>query len=227
MINFKIILLALVSLTCVMTNSVMAETKPVPKPSPEITKGPTLSQTLEIEIPSMSYTTSKVSFELWAKLDYSHSSDDQYYWVLSEFAKISDEVTEGKKLYDKTCLMCHDIGGTSSISSSDPKAIRAAMLTDTGGMGSLNYLDDDDLKKIAEYIETIKMTTPSDPVAIGKNIYDQKCLACHALGTSASKNSSNPNSVLAAILTDTGGMGKLSYLSDNDLEAIADYINTL
>ncbi len=225
MINFKFVLVALVSLTCIMTNSVMAETIfDIFKKQDVSTEQPALSPTLEIDIPYMTYTTPKVSFELWTKLDYSHSSDDKLYWVLSEFGKVSDEVSKGKRIYKNTCALCHKIGGSSSISSSDPKRIRAAMLTNTGGMGSLSYLDDTDLEYIAEYIETTISSTPSDPVDMGKSIYDESCLACHAVGSSAWETSIFPNAVRAAILTDTGGMSKLSYLSDSDLEAIADYI---
>ncbi|OQK15776.1 hypothetical protein AU255_16400 [Methyloprofundus sedimenti] len=179
------------------------------------------TKTLQIDIPSLIFGADKYK----AKLGFRGRVNNEYTFGLEELIRIPDTEVKGKVLYEKTCALCHTIGGSSSTKSISSTDIFSAMLQNLGGMGQLD-LTDEEIEEIAAYLNSITSTpTPVTTVQIGQNLYDKNCLACHAINSSAFLASKNSSSIFSAILNDLGGMGKLNKLSPSDEDAIADYVS--
>ncbi len=155
-----------------------------------------VSPTLQIDIPVLSFGTKKYK----AQFDYHGQEATKYLFSLTTLTLIPDTEVKGKVLYEKSCAICHTIGGSSSTKSVDYREIIGAIVTNTGGMGALN-LTDPELKEIAAYLNSITSTpTPVTTVQIGHDLYDKNCVACHAINSSAFLASKNGSSIYSAIL---------------------------
>jgi hypothetical protein len=90
--------------------------------------------------------------------------------------------------------------------------------------------DDDDDRYENENInnDTSPVTIPPESTANGKSIYVQYCASCHGdlvlNGYHIFPGAANVAKTRNAINANSGGMGYLSFLTDADLNAIADYI---
>ncbi|BCS53248.1 hypothetical protein [Geobacter sp. SVR] len=58
----------------------------------------------------------------------------------------------------------------------------------------------------------------------GANLYSTLCAGCHGPVTATSITNGTPNNIKAAIASNTGGMGTLSYLTDDTILAIANML---
>ena len=181
------------------------------------------TKTLQIDIPSLSFGDNKYK----TKLSFRGRINGVYTFgvELKDFVRIPDTEVKGKALYEKTCALCHTIGGSSSTKSVSSTDIFSAMLQNKGGMGKLD-LTNEELEEVAAYMNSVTSTpTPVTTVEIGWNLYDKNCVACHAFESSAFLASENAFSIDSAITNNLGGMGKLNKLSSSDLDAIADYVS--
>lgn len=65
----------------------------------------------------------------------------------------------------------------------------------------------------------------------GRVTYDKECASCHGINPLNDRDgilkATNPNNTLSAISRNKGGMSYLTYLTETDLQDIADYINSL
>ena len=73
-------------------------------------------------------------------------------------------------------------------------------------------------------------TTPAVNTSAGKTLYDNNCSGCHSGNPAANinkvLNGKNPAAIRSAINANKGGMSFLSNLTDQELQAIADYLST-
>ncbi len=66
---------------------------------------------------------------------------------------------------------------------------------------------------------------PSQPGIDGALLYSQNCAVCHGPLTSSSKRGASLSKIQNGIAKNKGGMGKLSFLTVEELQAIADALN--
>lgn len=69
---------------------------------------------------------------------------------------------------------------------------------------------------------------PGEPTPLnGEMLYSTSCAGCHGAGASSTKKGRSAGQIQNAITNNVGGMGILSTLSEEEVKAIADYLETL
>jgi mono/diheme cytochrome c family protein len=133
--------------------------------------------------------------------------------------------TDGATLYASSCQGCHGALATSSKRGRSASATRNAINANTGGMGTLSGLTDAQLNAIATALggaADLGGTTPPPPTGTdGAALYGSNCQGCHGALASSSKRGRSASATRNAITGNVGGMGSLSGLTNDQLNAIA------
>jgi len=137
--------------------------------------------------------------------------------------------TDGASLYQNNCSSCHGDLANSNQAGASATLIQTAILSDTGGMGSLSFLTAQQVQAIADALSGGGAgggtggggTGGTD----GASLYQSNCSNCH--GSLANSNQAGASATLIqnAIDSDTGGMGVLSSLTAQEIQAIADALS--
>ncbi|ACH38895.1 lipoprotein cytochrome c [Citrifermentans bemidjiense Bem] len=120
---------------------------------------------------------------------------------------------DGMALYNQYCDGCH---GTAKLGRS-ALAIHSAIITNTGGMGSLSTLTDAQITAIAAAAAPVVTPPPASTPLDGQALYTQYCNGCHG----SAKLGKTAVAIQGAINANTGGMGSLSTLTAAQVAAIA------
>ncbi len=83
---------------------------------------------------------------------------------------------DGVALYRAICAKCHNSLKYTTTPSRSFSRIKSAIRQNFGGMGSLNYLKDDELKAVADVLYFAGL---QEDEADGRNIYVAVCSRCH------------------------------------------------
>ncbi len=121
-------------------------------------------------------------------------------------------VPRGASLYASNCVACH--GGLSSTAKAgaDSTTIQNAITANTGGMGTFATLTPVQVQAIASALTV---------APAGTALYAGNCAACHGVITASAKFGADSSRIQNAIGGDTGGMGALSALTLDDIQAIS------
>jgi mono/diheme cytochrome c family protein len=112
---------------------------------------------------------------------------------------------EGAALYTANCTSCHGPLATSSVWGATAGIIQTVITSGGGGMSTLQFLTPAQIQQIAAALSPTW------------TLYNQYCYKCH--GTA--KQGSSTSVIQYAITNNIGGMGALSYLTADQITAIA------
>jgi uncharacterized protein (TIGR03382 family) len=127
--------------------------------------------------------------------------------------------TDGAALYTADCAGCHGALASSTKQGRTAAQIQAAINANTGGMGSLSSLTSTQVQAIATALAGT--TTPPPTSTDGASLYAANCQSCHGALASSSVRGKSATQIRTAISSNTGGMGKLSFLTSTQISAIA------
>ncbi|ORJ63354.1 c-type cytochrome [Geothermobacter hydrogeniphilus] len=136
---------------------------------------------------------------------------------------------DGTTLYANNCAGCHGGLDTSSKAGRGAAAIQAAIDNNTGGMNFLSSLTATEVQSIADALAGNSNgsgngggnnggSMPAD----GTTLYGANCAGCHGDLANTVKPGRTSTQIQAAIDSNTGGMGYLSNLTMQEVQAIAD-----
>ncbi|PNU20039.1 hypothetical protein C2E25_09640 [Geothermobacter hydrogeniphilus] len=135
---------------------------------------------------------------------------------------------DGSTLYANNCAGCHGGLSTSSKAGRGAAAIQAAIDNNTGGMNFLSSLTANEVQSIADALTGNSSggdgggnnggSMPAD----GTALYGANCAGCHGDLANTVKPGRTSTQIQAAIDSNTGGMGYLSNLTMQEVQAIAD-----
>jgi predicted CxxxxCH...CXXCH cytochrome family protein len=128
---------------------------------------------------------------------------------------------DGATLYHDTCSTCHDTLDSTSKPGRSAADIQAAIDGNLGGMGFLSTLTADEVQAIADVLPAAPVVDPGLPPD-GIALYSSECEGCHGTLDSTSKPGRSAADIQAAIDGNLGGMGFLSTLTADEVQAIAD-----
>ncbi|WP_245526377.1 c-type cytochrome [Leptothrix ochracea] len=154
-------------------------------------------------------------------------------------AHVTGDVAKGQAVYASSCAACHGpvpANGNARVSLGMSAAvIQNAITKFPAAMGpSVSYgplrftwtpaqLDD-----VAAFIAAdVAAGTPSTPIDRGQVLYTTMCSSCHggaARGGERMVKATHPDKTLHAIASDKGGMGSLSFVTNEQATDIALYI---
>jgi mono/diheme cytochrome c family protein len=104
--------------------------------------------------------------------------------------------------------------------------IQTAITNDTGNMGQFSFLTADQIQAIANALSG--QTTPP-PGGGGSNegtaLYQQYCSGCHGDVANSSQAGASASQIQTAITNDTGNMGQFSFLTADQIQAIANALS--
>jgi len=131
---------------------------------------------------------------------------------------------DGVALYNSECSGCH---GTLDVTTKEGRTagdIESAISADIGGMGNLSTLTAEEIQAIADVLPP---APPTDPAALsvspdGATLYLDNCSGCHGALEATTKAGRTAADIESAISANVGGMGYLSALTAEELQAIAD-----
>jgi mono/diheme cytochrome c family protein len=121
-------------------------------------------------------------------------------------------VPTGAALYKINCLACHGGLSTTVKAGADSIRIQNAIANNTGGMGVLSTLTPLQVQAVASTLAAAPTGTLS---------YVNNCAGCHGVITVSAKIGADFSRIQNAITSNTGGMGFLSTLITEDIQAIA------
>ena len=126
---------------------------------------------------------------------------------------------DGAVLYASWCGSCHGVLATSSMRGRTATQIQSAITSNRGGMGSVVNLTAEQIQAIATALDTLpaQTQTPTTTQIDGAALYTQYCSGCHRNG----QQGASATSIQNAINSDRGGMGSLSGLTSEQIQAIA------
>jgi mono/diheme cytochrome c family protein len=147
----------------------------------------------------------------------------QFYQV-----SLSSLQLEGSELYDLTCSGCHGLLADSEVEGESAAEIQEKINENEGGMGPLGALNIDQIQAIAAALDgdttplPTPPTTPPPPTAgDGVTLYAQSCASCHGDLANSDQQGASAENIQAAIDNNKGGMGSLSALTTQQIQAIA------
>ena len=138
----------------------------------------------------------------------------QFYQV-----SLSSLQLDGSELYDLICSGCHKVLADSEVAGESAAEIQENIFENEGGMGPLGFLKTEQIQAIA--VALGGDPTPLPPQTDGVVLYTQSCASCHGSLVNSNKLGSSDALILSAIDSNTGGMGSLSALTLQQIEAIA------
>jgi mono/diheme cytochrome c family protein len=135
---------------------------------------------------------------------------------------------DGAALYGDNCSSCHGALATSSKGGALVSAIQAAISGNFGGMGRFSNLTTAQLQAIANALASVQASTPgpAPATADGAALYAQYCSSCHGALATSSKRGATASRIQAGISSNYGGMGQFSYLTTEQVQAIATALGT-
>jgi predicted CxxxxCH...CXXCH cytochrome family protein len=139
-------------------------------------------------------------------------------------------VIDGATLYGTDCSSCHGALASTNIQSRTAAGIQSAIDT-ISMMSSLGSLTPEEVQAIADVLPAAAPApaptpTPAPgPVVIdGATLYGTNCSSCHGQLASTTKAGRTAAEIQTAIDTNLGGMGFLSSLTPEEVQAIADVL---
>jgi mono/diheme cytochrome c family protein len=120
-------------------------------------------------------------------------------------------VPTGAALYKSNCLGCHGGLSTTVKAGADTTRIQNAIAANSGGMAFLSALSPLQLQAIAASLAV---------APTGTALYANNCAGCHGVIATSAKGGADFSRVQNAINNNTGGMGYLSTLTADDIQAI-------
>jgi len=139
-------------------------------------------------------------------------------------------VIDGATLYGTNCSGCHGALASTNIQSRTAAGIQSAIDT-ISMMSSLGSLTPEEVQAIADALPAAAPApaptpTPTpDPVVIdGATLYGTNCSSCHGQLASTTKAGRTAAEIQTAIDSNLGGMGFLSSLTPEEVQAIADVL---
>ena len=140
-------------------------------------------------------------------------------------------VIDGATLYGTNCSGCHRALATTGKPGRTAAEIQSAIDSNLGGMGFLSSLTTDEVQAIADVLlpaPAAPAPTPApgpDPVVIdGATLYGTNCSGCHDPLATTGKPGRTAAEIQSAIDSNLGGMGFLSSLTSEEVQAIADVL---
>jgi predicted CxxxxCH...CXXCH cytochrome family protein len=139
---------------------------------------------------------------------------------------------DGATLYHDNCSACHGILALTEKPGSTVADIQTAIDQNFGGMGSLSSLTQGEIAAIADVLPAAPASSPTPtpipapgPVVIdGATLYGTNCSSCHGQLASTTKPGRTTAEIQTAIDSNLGGMGFLSSLTPEEVQAIADVL---
>ncbi len=128
---------------------------------------------------------------------------------------------DGLTLYSNNCAVCHGSIDVTTKAGRTAADIQAAITNNTGGMGTLSSLTAAEIQAIADVLPAAPPSNPSTPPD-GVALYNSECSGCHGTLDVTSKAGKTAADIQTAIANNIGGMGALSTLTANEIQAIAD-----
>ncbi len=130
----------------------------------------------------------------------------------------------GVELYQTNCMQCH---GDISVSTKHNKTfldIQNAIDQNIGGMGEYSFLTLSEVEQIADalVVEAVAVVEPAAAAPTGAELYNNNCMSCHGSLDLTNKTGSSALQIQQAIDSNKGGMGKLSNLTSEEVQSIAD-----
>ena len=140
-------------------------------------------------------------------------------------------VTDGPTLYANNCAACHQPLATSTKGGATLARMQSAITGNVGGMGYLSGLSLVQLQAIEAAlapstppvtppVTAPPVTPPPATVIDGATLYANQCAACHGGLPNSTKVGATLARTQGAIAGNVGGMGFLSRLSTDELQAI-------
>jgi mono/diheme cytochrome c family protein len=137
--------------------------------------------------------------------------------------------TDGATLYIANCSSCHGPLASSSQSGASASQIQNAINSDRGGMGVLSALTSTQIQAIADALSGSTGgggggggTGGSD----GTALYQSYCASCHRDISDSQVRRESASEIREAIEKDKGGMSSLEFLTTDQIDAIADALNS-
>jgi mono/diheme cytochrome c family protein len=126
--------------------------------------------------------------------------------------------SDGATLYGQNCASCHGSLGSSTKRGATVARLQGAISGNIGGMGSLISLTAEQIQKIVDAL----VGTSVPPVALdGAALYSRNCASCHGGLATSTKPRATASRIQGAISGNVGGMGYLTFLSSQEIQAIA------
>ena len=130
----------------------------------------------------------------------------------------------GATLYANNCAGCHGPGDNSAKAGASVARINNG-INSVSGMSSLStILSSADIQAIADYLAGV---TPPPPVTDGAGLYSTNCAGCHGPGDYSSKAGATVARINDGINSVSAMNSLASNLSSADIQAIADYLNSV
>jgi mono/diheme cytochrome c family protein len=152
-------------------------------------------------------------------------------------ANMVTDVAEGRALYASKCVGCHGkIDVTNIVTPTSFSDIRSAITSNIGGMRVYASLSDANIQALADALNALGTSAPapvtppqtgatSPATPNGAAIYASRCAACHKVLASSSKIGTTAGRVQNAIAGNVGGMGSLSTLTAQEIQAVVAALN--
>ena len=136
---------------------------------------------------------------------------------------------DGATLYHDNCSSCHQPLDVTSKQGSTAADIQSAIDNNVGGMGSVSLslitLTQGEVAAIADALQPASPPVVVPPAAVdGAALYESSCAGCHDPLTTTSKPGRTAAQIQAAIDGNVGNMGGLSFLTSEEVQAIADVL---
>jgi mono/diheme cytochrome c family protein len=129
---------------------------------------------------------------------------------------------DGAASYDANCGSCHGFGTNTTKAGATVTRINDGIVN-VSSMNSLSSLSAVEIQSIADFLATI--APPSTP----QGLYATYCGACHGAdgsgGTSGEKVIGDSASKISSAIEKEEEMQSLSFLSDNEIQLISDFLN--
>jgi len=121
-------------------------------------------------------------------------------------------VPTGAALYKSNCLSCHGGLSTTVKVGADSNRIQNANTNNIGGMGYLSTLAPLQVQAIASALTA---------APTGTLLYVNNCAGCHGVIATSNKIGADFSRTRDAIISNAGGMGFLTTLTTEDIQAIS------
>ena len=133
---------------------------------------------------------------------------------------------DGAALYAARCAGCHGPLTSSSKTGATAARIQSAISAGIGGMGSLTGLTTQEVQAIATALggaapAPAPTPAPSPAPLDGAALYAAQCAGCHGPLATSAKRGATAARIQTAISAGVGGMGSLSALTTQEVQAIA------
>lgn len=134
---------------------------------------------------------------------------------------------DGAALYAARCAGCHGPLTSSAKTGATAARIQSAISSGIGGMGSLAGLTTQEVQAIATALggaapAPAPAPAPSPALLDGVALYAAQCAGCHGPLATSAKAGATAARIQTAISGNIGGMGGLSALTTQQVQAIAD-----